>query len=149
MRQENPCLHCGACCAYFRVSFYWGEAEKDQGGSVPSDLTEDVSQFFRCMQGTNQKKPRCIALGGQVGEKVACQIYADRPTPCRDFGVHWKNGFIQAGLGEMARCNKARSAWGLPKLAIDEKPGVNRVQHERHVYISKEPVFLHHRHHHH
>ncbi|MEA7465220.1 YkgJ family cysteine cluster protein, partial [Salmonella enterica subsp. enterica serovar Lubbock] len=19
----NPCMTCGACCAYFRVSFYW------------------------------------------------------------------------------------------------------------------------------
>ncbi|EAX0008081.1 YkgJ family cysteine cluster protein, partial [Salmonella enterica] len=21
----NPCMTCGACCAYFRVSFYWAE----------------------------------------------------------------------------------------------------------------------------
>ena len=23
----NPCITCGACCAYFRASFYWTEAE--------------------------------------------------------------------------------------------------------------------------
>ncbi|MEG6657786.1 YkgJ family cysteine cluster protein, partial [Pseudomonas aeruginosa] len=25
MSTDNPCLTCGACCAHFRVSFYWGE----------------------------------------------------------------------------------------------------------------------------
>ncbi|WP_374212354.1 YkgJ family cysteine cluster protein [Thiothrix subterranea] len=23
----NPCMTCGACCASFRVSFYWGETD--------------------------------------------------------------------------------------------------------------------------
>lgn len=23
----DECLRCGACCAHFRVSFYWAEAE--------------------------------------------------------------------------------------------------------------------------
>ncbi|HCB0868544.1 TPA: YkgJ family cysteine cluster protein, partial [Klebsiella pneumoniae] len=23
MSEINPCMTCGACCAYFRVSFYW------------------------------------------------------------------------------------------------------------------------------
>ncbi|THB82127.1 YkgJ family cysteine cluster protein, partial [Pantoea allii] len=22
---SNPCVSCGACCAHFRVSFYWAE----------------------------------------------------------------------------------------------------------------------------
>ncbi|OZZ73507.1 zinc/iron-chelating domain-containing protein, partial [Klebsiella pneumoniae] len=26
MSEINPCMTCGACCAYFRVSFYWAEA---------------------------------------------------------------------------------------------------------------------------
>ncbi|MBR7358785.1 YkgJ family cysteine cluster protein, partial [Klebsiella pneumoniae] len=26
MSDINPCMTCGACCAYFRVSFYWAEA---------------------------------------------------------------------------------------------------------------------------
>ncbi|HDH0840599.1 TPA: YkgJ family cysteine cluster protein, partial [Klebsiella pneumoniae] len=25
MSEINPCMTCGACCAYFRVSFYWAE----------------------------------------------------------------------------------------------------------------------------
>ncbi|HGC1012017.1 TPA: YkgJ family cysteine cluster protein, partial [Escherichia coli] len=23
MSNPNPCITCGACCAFFRVSFYW------------------------------------------------------------------------------------------------------------------------------
>ncbi|HGV2870196.1 TPA: YkgJ family cysteine cluster protein, partial [Escherichia coli] len=23
MSNLNPCMTCGACCAFFRVSFYW------------------------------------------------------------------------------------------------------------------------------
>ncbi|EGR9493162.1 YkgJ family cysteine cluster protein, partial [Escherichia coli] len=26
MNNPNPCMTCGACCAFFRVSFYWAEA---------------------------------------------------------------------------------------------------------------------------
>ncbi|HDN1328034.1 YkgJ family cysteine cluster protein, partial [Escherichia coli] len=25
MSNLNPCMTCGACCAFFRVSFYWAE----------------------------------------------------------------------------------------------------------------------------
>jgi len=34
MSIDNPCLTCGACCAYFRVSFYFGECVS-AGGAVP------------------------------------------------------------------------------------------------------------------
>jgi len=36
---DNPCLSCGACCAAFRVSFYWREADGgESGGAVPPAL---------------------------------------------------------------------------------------------------------------
>lgn len=44
MSDHNPCMTCGACCAYFRVSFYWAEAS-DGGGTVPVDLTEPLTPF--------------------------------------------------------------------------------------------------------
>ena len=44
MSEINPCMTCGACCAYFRVSFYWAEAD-DAGGPVPSALTEPLTPF--------------------------------------------------------------------------------------------------------
>lgn len=73
---DNPCISCGACCAYFRVSFYWAEAESG-GGVVPQHLTEQITPFMSCMQGTNQKQnTRCTALEGTIGKCVSCSIYA-------------------------------------------------------------------------
>ncbi len=107
----NPCMSCGACCAWFRVSFYWAEGD-DGGGGVPSELTEPLTPFLRCMAGTNEKKPRCRALTGEVGRSVHCSIYASRPSPCREFPM----------TGEQGRpndaCDRARAAYGLPPLSI-------------------------------
>ncbi len=66
----NPCMTCGACCAYFRVSFYWAEGD-DASGRVPASLTEPVTPFLRCMAGTNQKQPHCKAL---IGTRVKTSV---------------------------------------------------------------------------
>jgi len=119
MLKKNPCVRCGACCAHFRVSFYWAEAEDAPGGMVPLELTEDITDLRRCMKGTNNARPRCAALQGQVGGRVACAIYDQRPSPCREFGVTWSRGVLHFAPVELARCNQARAAWGLPPL-LDE-----------------------------
>jgi uncharacterized protein len=116
MLSDNPCLHCGACCAHYRVSFYWSEADPTLGGTVPSELTEDVSEFLCCMRGTNQKNPRCEALSGDLCQNVHCGIYNQRSSTCKDFGIHWINGHVIALEEELERCNKARKAWNLPPL---------------------------------
>lgn len=118
MLRKNPCILCGACCAYFRVSFYWGEAEPELGGTVPVALTEDVTPFYRCMAGTNQKNPRCIALQGTIGQQTFCSIYQDRSTSCREFGVQWEDGIMHLSKEGISRCNKARAAWHLQPLNI-------------------------------
>ena len=118
---ENPCLTCGACCAFFRVSFYWAEADPAQGGTIPPELVEDVTSFTRCMQGTNQKHPRCVALKGEVGRTVTCSIYAERSTACREFGIDWDSGVLRYDPADLARCTQARAAWGLPSL-IEHPP---------------------------
>lgn len=106
----NSCLQCGACCGFFRVSFYWAEAD-DGGGLTPAPLTEPITPFVRCMQGTNsQSHCRCIALEGNIGQTVSCKIYAQRPSPCREFlrsGEHGK---------ENSDCNRARAGYGLVPL---------------------------------
>lgn len=107
---DNACMHCGACCAYFRVSFYWAEAD-DGEGPVPSLLTEPLFPFLRCMAGTNNKKPRCTALKGEIGESVSCSIYANRPSPCREFMPSLEEDQINDA------CNRARAHYGLPPLA--------------------------------
>ncbi|MCR6653274.1 MAG: YkgJ family cysteine cluster protein [Cellvibrionaceae bacterium] len=80
MSTQSPCLSCGACCASFRVSFYWGELQ-GAGGVVPDLMTEQIPPHRACMKGTNQKDPRCAALLGNVGEQVRCTIYENRPSP--------------------------------------------------------------------
>jgi len=119
---ENPCMTCGACCAFFRVSFYWGEADPAQGGTVPPEMVEELTSFTRCMQGTNQKHPRCIALKGDVGKTVFCSIYEQRSTSCRGFGVDWQDGILRYDPADLARCNQARAAWGLPPLLEHPPP---------------------------
>jgi len=145
MPQENPCLHCGACCAHYRVSFYWREADPSQGGTVPPELTDELPPYFNCMKGTNQSVPRCIALKGRVGGCVHCAIYDNRPSPCREFGIHWHLGKLDAAPEELARCNAARAAWGLPPLTLAAfEAGRTRPvmpMHHRHVPLT------HHNHH--
>jgi len=95
------CQSCGACCAAFRVSFYWAEADDAPGGTVPAALTRPVSPHLRCMAGTEAKPVRCVALAGEVGGRVACGIYAQRSSTCRS---------VEPGDGQ---CLKARAMWGL------------------------------------
>jgi len=81
----NPCLDCGACCACYRVSFYWGESSLLRADGVPEALTEKLDHYRMVMRGTDNKQPRCIALQGDVGQQVGCAIYEQRPSPCREF----------------------------------------------------------------
>lgn len=108
MSSANACLTCGACCTTFRVSFYWGEAAGAPGGYVPAELTEQVAPHLLCMQGTNSSQPRCVALQGEVGQAVSCRIYADRPSPCREFNANLD--------GQNPHCDKARARFGLASL---------------------------------
>ncbi|MDR9891395.1 YkgJ family cysteine cluster protein [Pseudenterobacter timonensis] len=112
MSDLNPCMSCGACCAYFRVSFYWAEAE-DGGGSVPVHLTEPLTPFLRCMSGTNQRESRCAALEGSPGSATRCAIYENRPSPCREFAMSGEDGQVNEA------CNRARARYGLPPLYKD------------------------------
>ncbi len=120
--ETNPCLTCGACCAYYRASFYWAEADDVPGGTVPVGLTERLNNFRRVMKGTSQDNPRCIALHGKIGQNVSCSIYEKRSTVCRDFKVSWENNIHNE------RCDTARLFWGLKPIEppTHKKPGKTR-----------------------
>lgn len=92
------CLACGACCATFRVSFYWAEAVVF---GLPDDLVEQLTPWYACLAGTNAASPRCRALQGEVGSRVVCSAYGHRPSPCRE---------VLPGDG---RCLLARERCGL------------------------------------
>lgn len=106
MVKEDSCVTCGACCAHFRVSFYWAEGEQ-----IPDQMVEPLTAVYSCMQGTNQKNPRCIALEGEIGQQVSCGIYQLRSSSCKE---------VQAGDPQ---CNKARHAYGLIAL-IEVEPSL-------------------------
>ena len=114
----HPCLTCGACCAHFRVSFHWSEADPDQGGVVPIALTEPLRVHERVMRGTSQKDPRCVALDADIGRYSRCTIHDWRPSVC---------ALVPASLefGERsAQCDTARLAHGLPLLVEADWAGV-------------------------
>lgn len=103
----NPCQSCGACCAAFRVDFH--PAELAGGGfaweeGVPAELAVPVTPAIVRLVGTDASPPRCAALDGEVGQAVACRIYAGRPSPCREFDTGH------------AACARARRLHGLPPL---------------------------------
>ncbi len=106
----NPCLDCGACCAFFRASFYWGESDCAKPDGVPVELTEKLNDFRMVMKGSNGPSPRCIALMGIIGKKVHCAIYKKRASVCRDFQPAWLDGVPNE------RCDRARIHWGLAPL---------------------------------
>lgn len=109
MAYTSPCVSCGACCAFFRVSFHWAELQS-AGGAVPDEWTTQVSQHRNCMAGTHTKTPRCTALAGEIGQAVSCTLYNDRPSPCREFSSNADS------LVHNADCDRARAHYGLPPL---------------------------------
>lgn len=112
---EHSCMSCGACCAQFRCSFYWREADDFTPQGVPVEMTEDVNDFYRAMKGTNCKNPYCIALQGEVGKKVYCSIYERRPSTCRNVSRSFADGTPDE------KCDTARAAYGLEPLNPPEK----------------------------
>jgi len=107
---RHPCLSCGACCAHFRISFHWSEAEPALGGQVPIELTEPLRRHERVMRGTSQESPRCIALDAEIGVRSHCSIHPVRPSVCRAVDASWEFG------APSPQCDKARVAHGLAPL---------------------------------
>jgi Fe-S-cluster containining protein len=114
MSEINPCMTCGACCAYFRVSFYWAEAD-DAGGIVPTQLTEPLTPFLRCMSGTNQRQSRCAASRVKSANRCTALSYEHRPSPCREFAMSGEGGEVNEA------CNRARARYGLPPSSLFTK----------------------------
>ncbi len=109
---QDLCLSCGACCASFRVSFYWSESDEATDGSVPAEITCQVAPLLCAMKGTDQPRPRCIALQGTIGTRVRCAIYDRRPSVCREVTSSGQNGMANIW------CDHAREIWGLAPLLL-------------------------------
>jgi len=105
--KRNPCQACGACCAFFCVSFPDSETDYFAGGLIPFDMTLPLNKLYRFMKGTKTKSPRCIALEGRIGVTVKCLIYENRSSSCRNFKRSWEND-----TGNFL-CDRARAYFGL------------------------------------
>ena len=106
----DPCTTCGACCAAYRVDFHNSEVATATIAGVPPEMVVPVIGNLVRMVGTDDAPPRCIALQGEIGQRVACGIYTRRPAPCRDFAP-----YAPLGIGDDA-CARARRRHGLPPL---------------------------------
>lgn len=71
------CQRCGGCCAY-SASWPVLMGERD-GEGIPEDLI-DCGNWRMQSYGN-----RCAALEGEIGSKVACSVYENRPLVCREF----------------------------------------------------------------
>ena len=115
---RHPCLTCGACCAHFRISFHWSEADPALGGTVPVELTEPMRRHERVMRGTSRESPRCVALDAEIGVRSRCTIHPQRPSVCRDVPASWEFGAASP------QCDKARLAQGLAPLTPADWHGI-------------------------
>ncbi len=107
MPEFSICNDCGACCKHFRVSFYQGELDTYPGGKVPAELTQRVTPFLVCMNGTENGndggKGRCVALQ----ENNRCSIYDNRPSPCREYAAYMDDGSLNP------KCVQLRQLYGI------------------------------------
>jgi Fe-S-cluster containining protein len=110
----NPCITCGACCAFFRASFYWAEGSDAKPDGVPVELTRQLTPFLRVMQGTEGPAPRCVALEGSIGVQTRCSIHPQRSSVCREFAPSFEGGVHNE------RCDRARAAHGLAPLTMED-----------------------------
>lgn len=108
---DDHCTRCGACCAAFRVDFHISDlASRSASGGVPDGMSVTLTPSLCRMRGTDDGPPRCVALEGEIGRSVRCTIYADRPSPCRDFAP-----YAALAIGEEG-CDRARRKHGLALL---------------------------------
>jgi Fe-S-cluster containining protein len=100
--QGNPCLSCGACCAYSENWPRFSTEDETALDRIPQALVNAQRSGMRC------EGDRCAALTGQIGKATSCAIYPFRPDVCR------------ACLPGDPECAMARNKQGLPILERGE-----------------------------
>lgn len=96
---ENPCLSCGACCAYSETWPRFTTEDEAALDLIPEKFVNERHAGMRC------DGDRCSALSGQVGVATSCMIHAVRPEVCR------------VCMPGDVECGMARKKWGLPALS--------------------------------
>lgn len=75
-------------------------------GTVPAAMTEQINSHMSCMRGTESTPIRCVALAGEIGVSVKCNIYEFRSSTCREF------------MPGTEDCNRARARYGLKEISV-------------------------------
>ena len=109
LKDAFDCQSCGACCHNMDYNVK-RDLEDYVEVNVRSGLLEDdetARKYTFVRKGKHYMRmvgpqPRCIALEGTLGKRVACTVYESRPTPCRK---------VQSGSHE---CLARRRERGLP-----------------------------------
>lgn len=102
----EPCQSCGACC---RAHYPDGTVKKEWVAVDNPIPISDALLAFGIMGNPVMRMTRagrCAALVGRIGKSVSCAVYADRPSPCRNFTPG----------GD--RCNLQRERAGLAPLEM-------------------------------
>lgn len=133
-KPKNPCITCGACCAYYKVTFYWGEMSEEIPNGVPSSLCERYNDYKAVMKGTNNAEPRCVALVGTIGKRVFCRIHHCKPSVCKEIEPSFKNGERET------KCDKARLAYGLPLITPEYWKGGTHSDIDTQEFLEREAV---------
>lgn len=95
----EPCLTCGACCAYSADWPRFSLESDDEIARIPEALVAPSGAGMRCAD------DRCAALEGTVGLATRCTVYDVRPLVCRDC------------LPGDDACRMARERHGMPPIA--------------------------------
>lgn len=79
MSMVFDCVTCGACCSHKRS---WPVLRRDRSDAkwIPQQMVRHDLPLLK-----TDACGRCVALRGNVGERVACWIYEDRPVACKNF----------------------------------------------------------------
>ena len=84
------------------------EVEIAVSRGVPEPLVTPITPHRVCMKGTESGGKACIASERSAEHGYRCSIYADRPSPCREFNI------LNADGTENEDCKKLRLQIGLP-----------------------------------
>lgn len=83
------CQSCGACCTFPRIHADGPiDGHTYHGTKVTTyqwELTGETETTRESGHWMRRKNGRCAALKGELGERVNCQIYSQRPMGCRVF----------------------------------------------------------------
>ena len=133
------CLTCGVCC----IALHYASVSS---GRVPAaehywEVTEETSHGEITVDRVLRRDPEtgaCLALAGEIGKNISCNIYEERPQTCRDFEAGSdKCHALRRAYGIERRMNDFETMTAVSKMMQQDEPegGERRIIH---VYISED-----------